>query len=129
MFEQREQVNRLMLRARDAIDRDYYRPLDIPSLARIACTSEAHFIRSFKRAFGETPHHYLKRRRIERAMHLLRSSTLPVTEVCAMVGFESLGPFSTAFRALVGCSPTEFRRHATPLPVPGCFMRRWAGPA
>ncbi len=63
-----EESNRRMLRARDAMDRDYAQPLDIPTLAKVAYSSEAHFIRTFKETFGETPHRYLQRRRIERAM-------------------------------------------------------------
>ena len=62
-----EDSNRRMLRARDAIDRDYAKPLDVPTLARIAHVSEAHFIRTFRATFGETPHRYLQRRRVERA--------------------------------------------------------------
>src|SRR5262245_20138837 len=77
-----EETNRRMLRARDAIDRDYRKPLDIPTLARIAFVSEAHFIRVFRATFGETPHRYLQRRRIERAMALLRETDGLVTEIC-----------------------------------------------
>ncbi len=76
-----------MLRARDAMDRDYAKPLDIPTLARIAFVSEAHFIRTFRATFGETPHRYLQRRRVERAMFLLRETDLSVTEICLEVGF------------------------------------------
>src|SRR5918998_4414434 len=63
-----EESNRRMLRARDAMDRDYEHPLDIPRLAKLAYVSEAHFIRTFRATFGETPHRYLQRRRVERAM-------------------------------------------------------------
>ncbi|MEY2580602.1 MAG: hypothetical protein QOE09_451, partial [Ilumatobacteraceae bacterium] len=70
MTTDRELTNRLMLRARDAMDRDYRHDLDVPELARIACVSQAHFIRTFKTTFGETPHRYLQRRRVERAMYL-----------------------------------------------------------
>jgi AraC-like DNA-binding protein len=89
-----EQSNRRLLRARDAMDRSYAEPLSIPALAKIAHVAEAHFIRSFRATFGETPHRYLQRRRIERAMFLLRESELSVTAICFDVGFASLGSFS-----------------------------------
>src|ERR1700710_1165350 len=93
-----EESNRRLLRARDAMDRRYAEPLDVPTLARIACVSEAHFIRTFRDAFGETPNRYLQRRRVERAMFMLRSTDRPVTDVCMEVGFSSLGTFSRVFR-------------------------------
>lgn len=86
-----EESNRRMLRARDAIDRDYQHEMDIAALARIALVSERHFLRTFKLAFGETPHRYLQLRRVERAMYLLRHSDLSVTDTCLAVGFSSLG--------------------------------------
>src|SRR6059036_1647122 len=107
-----EESNRCMLRARDAMDRDYAKPFDIPSLARIAYVSEAHFIRTFRATFGETPHRYLQRRRVERAMLLLRETGSTVTEICLDVGFASLGTFSRTFRDIVGVSPSAYRRGA-----------------
>ncbi len=82
-----EESNRGMLRARDAMDRAYAQPLDVPALARIAHVSEAHFIRTFRATFGETPHRYLQRRRVERAMSLLRETDRNVTDICFAVGF------------------------------------------
>jgi AraC-like DNA-binding protein len=111
-------------RAKDLMDRDYARELDVPSLAREAHASRAHFVRSFKKAFGETPHQYLLGRRIERAKELLRGTGLSVTEVSIEVGFRSLGSFSTAFRALVGEPPSDYARRwraAGAPPIPGCF--------
>lgn len=125
-----EERNRWMLRARDAIDRDYARPLDIPALARIALVSEAHFIRTFRATFGETPHRYLQRRRVERAMALLRGTDRSVTDICFAVGFCSLGSFSRTFSDIVGRSPSAFRRQApAPYPVPTCFTMSWARPS
>jgi len=80
-----EQRNRRMLRARDRMDRTFAEPLDIPALASVAGCSEAHFIRTFGAVFGETPHRYLQRRRVERAMHLLREGR-SVTDVCFAKG-------------------------------------------
>ena len=95
-------LNRLLLRARDTMDRAYADALDIESLASSVHLSRAHFIREFKDTFGETPHRYLQRRRIERAMRMLRETDEPVTEISIEVGFRSLGTFSRTFREVVG---------------------------
>jgi AraC-like DNA-binding protein len=118
-------------RAKDLIDREYARALDVPALAREAHSSRAHFVRSFKKAFGETPYQYLRRRRVERAKELLRSTNLSVTEVSLSVGFRSLGSFSTAFRALIGESPKSYalawRATGAP-PIPACFTLMYTRP-
>ena len=124
-----EDIYRRMLRARDAMDRTYAQPLDIPSLAAIACVAEAHFIRTFRATFGETPHRYLQRRRVERAMFLLAQTRRHVTEICLEVGFTSLGTFSRTFRDVVGQSPSEFRAQAKPITVPNCFAMAWLRPS
>jgi AraC-like DNA-binding protein len=125
-----EESNRRMLRARDAVDRDYAKPLDIPTLARIAYVSEAHFIRTFRATFGETPHRYLQRRRVERAMFLLRETHGSVSEICLDVGFTSLGTFGRTFHQIVGESPTRYRKRAADLrAVPACFARAWTRPS
>jgi AraC-like DNA-binding protein len=124
-----EESNRRLLRARDAMDRSYAQPLDIPSLAKLAHVSEAHFIRTFRATFGETPHRYLQRRRVERAMFLLGTTDRSVTEICLDVGFASLGTFSRTFRQIVGRSPTEYRRDAVVQDVPGCFTMTWMRPS
>ena len=118
-----------MLRARDAMDRTYAQQLDIPALARVACVSEAHFIRAFRATFGETPHRYLQRRRVERAMYLLRGTDLDVTDICFDVGFGSLGTFSRTFKDIVGEAPTAHRRRGPVAPVPTCFAMAWMRPS
>jgi AraC-like DNA-binding protein len=124
-----EESNRRMLRARDAMDRAYARPLDVPALAQIAHLSEAHFIRTFRATFGETPHRYLQRRRVERSMSLLRETDRSVTEICFAVGFGSLGTFSRTFREIVGESPTAYRRRGVRYAVPTCFTMAWTRPS
>ena len=96
-------------RARDLIDREYARPLDVPEMARRAFMSPSHFARRFRAAYGETPYSYLMTRRIERAQELLRRGELSVTEVCLAVGATSLGSFSSRFTEIVGMTPTAFR--------------------
>ena len=125
----RLESNRHLLRARDTMDRRYAQPLDIPALARVAHVSQAHFIRTFRETFGETPHRYLQRRRVERAMFLLVQSDRSVTEICFDVGFASLGTFSRTFRAVVGASPSEYRSRTARVAVPTCFAMAWTRPS
>ncbi len=125
-----EARNRLMLRARDAMDRAFEHEIDVPSLARSVGMSEAHFIRTFKDVFAETPHRYLQRRRVERAMYLLRETDRSVTDVCFDVGFNSLGTFSRTFKDVTGLTPTGFRQRWHPVTgVPTCFAMAWARPS
>ena len=124
-----EESNRRLLRARDAMDRRYAEPLDVATLARIAHVSEAHFIRTFRATFGETPNRYLQRRRVERAMFLLRSGDRSVTDICMDVGFSSLGTFSRVFHDIVGESPSAYRRRGPMPPVPTCFAMAWLRPS
>jgi AraC-like DNA-binding protein len=119
----------MLRQARDRIDRDYAEQIDIPQLAAGAGYSREHFIRAFRAVYGETPGRYRTRRRVERACELLRSANLTVTEICLLVGFTSLGTFSTRFAELTGVSPSEYRRQAAerggPAPIPGCFVLMW----
>jgi AraC-like DNA-binding protein len=128
-----EDRNRRMLRARDTMDRAFARPLDVPALARVAHVSPAHFSRQFRATFGETPHRYLQRRRVERAMELLRETDRPITAICHDVGFTSLGTFSRTFRAIVGESPSAYRARfaaaGVALRVPACWAMAWTRPA
>jgi len=124
-----EELNRRMLRARDAMDRAYAQPLDIAALATIANVSEAHFIRTFRATFDETPHRYLQRRRVERAMFLLRATNRSVTDICLGVGFTSLGTFSRSFRDIVGEAPASYRNRGPIKAVPNCFAMAWTRPS
>jgi AraC-like DNA-binding protein len=112
-------------RARDLMDREYSRQLEVAQLARAALMSTAHFSRQFRAAYGETPYSYLMTRRIERAKALLRGGELSVTEVCLEVGCASLGSFSASFTRMVGETPTAYRvrDHNELRTVPGCIAR------
>lgn len=111
-------------RARDLIDRDFARALDVPTMARKALMSPAHFSRQFRAAYGETPYSYLMTRRIERAMALLRGG-MSVTDACMAVGCTSLGSFSSRFAELVGEPPSAYRlrEHSAVEAMPGCVAR------
>ncbi|WP_328581348.1 helix-turn-helix transcriptional regulator [Streptomyces sp. NBC_00370] len=108
-------------RARDLIDREYARPLDVPTMARHALMSPAHFSRQFRATYGETPYQYLMSRRIERAMALLRAG-MSVTDACMTVGCTSLGSFSSRFTEIMGESPSAYRSrdHQAVTAMPAC---------
>ncbi|CAL99690.1 AraC family transcriptional regulator [Saccharopolyspora erythraea NRRL 2338] len=118
---------RSLRQAKDLMDRDWARPLDVDAVAARAGYSRNHFVRSFRAAYGQTPGRYLSGRRIERAQDLLRNANLTVTEICFLVGFSSLGSFCTRFKEQVGITPAEFRRASPPAAVPGCFALMHAG--
>jgi AraC-like DNA-binding protein len=120
-----EDLNRRLLRARDAMDRAYAEPLDVRTVAAVAHVSEAHFIRTFRAAFGETPHRYLQRRRVERSMFLLRETDRSITDICFDVGFQSLGTFSRTFREIIGVTPSAYRGDHGPMVAPNC-VQMWA---
>ena len=111
-------------RARDLADRRYADPLNLDELAAAAGVSKYHFLRAFTAVYGRTPALYLAERRIERAQDLLRATNLTVTEVCMLVGYTSLGSFSTKFRQLVGVAPSEYQaKFADGAPrIPGCYV-------
>ncbi|MBF6218625.1 helix-turn-helix transcriptional regulator [Nocardia gipuzkoensis] len=111
-------------RARDLADRHYADPLNLDELAAAAGVSKYHFLRAFAAVYGLTPAAYLAERRIERAQDLLRATNLTVTEVCMLVGYSSLGSFSSKFRQLVGVTPSQYQgKFADGAPrIPGCFV-------
>ena len=130
-----DELFRRLCRSRDYLAAGLDQPLRLADAAREACLSPYHYHRLFARAFGETPHDFLTRLRMDRAKRLLAREQLPVTEVCFAVGYESLGTFSSRFRSLVGYSPSEYQRSLRKLfvvpelavyrSVPGCFLRYW----
>jgi AraC-like DNA-binding protein len=117
-------------RAKDFIDREHAQPLDVPTMARRALMSPAHFSRRFKAAYGETPYGYLMTRRIERAMALLRAG-MSVTDACMAVGCTSLGSFSARFTELVGEPPSAYRArdHGAVRRMPSCTASSTTRPA
>ncbi len=106
----RLEIFRRILVARDFMEANLDRPVSGNDIASVACFSPFHFLRSFKYVYGETPHQYLTRRRMERAQDLLLQTEMPVTSICFALGFESLGSFSNLFRRHAGVSPDRFRR-------------------
>jgi AraC-like DNA-binding protein len=129
-----DELYRRLCRARDFIAAHHETPLTLPEMARHAALSKYHFLRSFRRAFDETPHEFLTRVRLERAQRLLALGDASVTEICFDVGFSSLGSFSSLFTRAIGRPPSRYRREmrrvfqvpgqlAHPF-VPWCFVER-----
>ena len=123
---------RHLLRARDFADLHYAEPIKVADMARAAGLSPAHFSRAFQRTFGETPHRYLLTRRLERAAALLRNTDRTVTDICFLVGLDSVGSFTTSFRRMFACTPTAYRAKHPPASnlarVPACIVRAHARP-
>ena len=123
---------RHLLRAKDLADARYSAPLRVDDMADAAGLSKAHFTREFRRAFGETPRHYLLTRRLERAASLLRMTDWTVGEICVEVGLQSVGSFTTSFKRAYGRTPTAYRAEqppaATMARVPSCFVRTYLRP-
>jgi AraC-like DNA-binding protein len=117
-------------RARDLIDREYAKPLDVPTMAQRALMSPAHFSRKFRAAYGETPYGYLMTRRVERAMALLRGG-MSVTDACMAVGSTSLGSFSSRFTELAGETPSSYRarEHSAVEAMPPCIAKTLTRPS
>jgi AraC-like DNA-binding protein len=123
---------RHLLRAKDMVDARYREPLDVPTLARAARLSPAHFSREFRRTFGESPHAYLLTRRLERAAALLRTTDNSVAEICLAVGLQGIGSFTTSFKRAYGMAPTAYRAGFPPASrnalVPACVVRAYSRP-
>jgi AraC-like DNA-binding protein len=123
---------RHLLRAKDLADAQYSERLDVGEMAQAAGLSKAHFSREFRRAFGESPHHYLLTRRLERAATLLRMTDWTVAEVCVSVGLQSIGSFTTSFKRTFGETPTRYRANQPPAElqarVPSCMLRTYLRP-
>ncbi len=130
-----DELFRRLCRSRDYLAAGLDRPLRLADAAREAYLSPFHYHRVFTKTFGETPHEFLTRQRIDLAKRLLARDQMPVTEVCLEAGYGSLGTFSSRFRALVGCAPSEYQRTLRklfPVPamaphrfVPNCYLLRF----
>jgi len=125
-------TTRHLLRAKDAIDAGYQGSVQIVDLANVAGLSRAHFSREFRRAFGESPQSYLLTRRLERAASLLCSTDRSVSDICMMVGLQSVGSFTSSFGRAFGIPPMAYRA-AHPAAVlrarvPACVVRAYARP-
>lgn len=91
------------------IERHAAEPLDLAGLAAVACMSKYHFLRSFRRITGVTPHQYLLGLRLRRAAERLCSSRDAVSTIAYDAGFGDLSTFNAGFRAQFGASPGNFR--------------------
>ncbi|MEK7727908.1 MAG: AraC family transcriptional regulator [candidate division KSB1 bacterium] len=106
----REELYRRLHRARDFMQASWQQPLALEELARVACLSPNHFLRSFRQLFHQTPHQYLTALRLAQARHLLTHTEHTVTDICFALGFESLGSFSLLCAKHLGASPSRYRR-------------------
>lgn len=118
----------LAQRVRQILDRDYATPVTLEQLGKEVALSPYHLIRLFYRVHKQTPRQYLVQRRINKAKELLTTSDLSITHICHVIGYESLGSFSTLFYKTVGLSPRAYRasgrsiRRSTYIPLCSCVI-------
>lgn len=93
------------------INEHFRENLTTEELAAYAGLSPFHFIRTFKKETGFTPHEYIMDTRFAAAKYLLKNSTVPVKEICFCTGFSGESVFCTAFRRRYGMTPLEYRRY------------------
>ena len=120
-----------IVQAKLFIDKSFSEPINLNDITNEAFFSRYHFIRTFKLIYGETPHQYLKKVRIEKAKQFLKEGQ-SIIEVCQLIGFESSSSFMGLFKKATKQTPSEFRKEylqqkeqekVNPLKfVPGCFI-------
>lgn len=130
-------IYKRIVSAKMYMDDNLDEPIGLDEVSRRACFSPFHFHRLFTRIYRKTPHEYLTQARIEAAKAMLRNDKLSIGQVCAHVGFESLGSFSTLFKKRNGIGPQayrnkeqEYRKALEEEPgrfIPNCLMRHFGG--
>jgi len=97
-------------RVADHIRAHLQRPITLGELAGVLRLSKGHFCRSFKGAFGQTPHTYIMSERLELAMDKMSSSQLPLSQIAASCGFADQAHFARRFRRKTDVTPSQWRR-------------------
>lgn len=109
-YAQRRQVFVRLQRVRNYLSERCSAEVDNDELARMANYSPTHFIHAFRSVFGDTPHAYLVRQRLECARRLLRGSPLAINEIAMESGFENPSVFARVFRQRFGMTAGSMRR-------------------
>ena len=97
-------------KVRDYIDAHIAEPLLVADLCALIQRSEAHFSRSFKRTFGEAPHAFLIRRRLQRAEQHMLQTDATLSDIALQCGFTDQAHLCKHFRQLTGRTPAAWRR-------------------
>ena len=112
-----------IVRVRSFIDRNLHQVIHASDLSAVARRSTAHFSRSFKQTFGEPPHAYIVRRRLEEACRLMLTSSASLSEIALSVGFSDQSHLCKHFRQTLGQSPSNWRRERETLGTPLASLR------
>lgn len=100
---------RRIVQAKLFIDSHYAEKLDVNAISDEANFSKFHFIRQFKKIYGKTPHQHLIQVRLEQARRLLKLH-VPVSDVCFLIGFDSISSFSGLFKRFMGITPSHYQK-------------------
>jgi len=105
----REELYRRLLIAKNYIESNYDKKIEIEKIAKIANISTFHFFRTFKQVFGLSPHQYILNLRLTKAKQLLKKKEESITDIAYQVGFADIHAFSKAFKKNYSVSPSHFR--------------------
>ncbi|MFA7553342.1 MAG: AraC family transcriptional regulator [Spongiibacteraceae bacterium] len=93
----------------EVIHTHLYADLSLDELAKLCHMSLSTFKRKFNDAYSESPKKYITRLKIEKAIALLKTGNLRISDIVFQTGFESISTFNRAFKAQTGQSPSQFR--------------------
>jgi AraC-like DNA-binding protein len=105
-------------RVRAFIDENLHSTIHTKDLCAVARRSAAHFARSFKHTFGESPHAYVMKRRLETACHLMMTSSESLSQIALTVGFSDQSHLCKRFKQAFGESPSNWRRERENVGIP-----------
>lgn len=94
---------------KEIIQAQRFADLNVEQLAFLCGMSTSTFKRTFKEYYNDTPAHYFRRIKLEKAADLLKNTTLRITDICYDCGFNDISHFSKTFVAAYKMSPSEFR--------------------
>lgn len=103
------EILRRLTFAKEFINSNYNKKLELDDIAQSACLSVNHLLRTFKQAYGKSPHQYLIQVRIDRSKYLLKNTNYTINDIVEIIGFECPSSFIRLFKSLNRITPGKYR--------------------